>query len=377
MPKEQSRSVTVQDVSKRAGVSPITVSQVMNQKGRISVGTRARVLEAARDLGYVVNHAARSLRGGRSHLVGLLVPELTNPYFVEILRGASEALSRQGMDVVLYTSSYDRMRERERVQTLMSGPSDGLLMVLPLESPEEIAALERAARPVVILHPPHPRPNLASVCTENFEGASQAMRHLLELGHRRIAYIGGQDGQDNAQRLRAYREALTHHGIAVNPAMIVQGDNSQPRARQLTEGLLDLPEPPTAVFAYNDFSAFGVMDAARGRGLRLPEDFSVIGIDDIPQASQVHPALTTVHHPLFHMGERSAEMLLSLIAGVPLPEPYLELPSHLVVRASTAPPTPLPPTSASSPATGVKALRPSAIPSQIDSPKRAKQRSKA
>jgi LacI family transcriptional regulator len=359
MPKESNKAVTVQDVSKRAGVSPITVSQVMNQKGRISDRTRVRVLEVARELGYVV-----SLRGGRSHLVGLLVPELTNPYFVEILRGASEALSRQGMDVVLYTSSYDRMRERERVQTLMSGPSDGLLMILPLESPEEIAALERAARPVVILHPPHPRPNLASVCTENFEGASQAMRHLLELGHRRIAYIGGQDGQDNAQRLRAYREALTAHGVALDPALIVRGDNSQPRGRQLTELLLNLPDPPTAVFAYNDFTAFGVIDAARVRGLRLPEDFSVIGVDDIPNASQVHPALTTVHHPLFHMGERAAEMLLTLIAGSPLPELHLELPSHLVVRTSTAPPR------------GTEARERSALPSRAYSPGRAKQRRK-
>ncbi|BDP43944.1 LacI family transcriptional regulator (plasmid) [Deinococcus aetherius] len=337
------KAVTVTDVARHAGVSAMTVSKALNGRDRISEETRARVLAAASELGYVANAAARSLRGGRTDLLGLLVQDLSNQYFAEIVRGASEAIRERGLDLVLYTSSNDPERERQRVATLSSGVSDGLIIVAPHGSPGLLEQLQHSRVPVVLINAWNVD-DLPTVNPENRLGARAATEHLLALGHRRIGFVTGRpdsplspERPDGVMRLQGYREALVAAGVAFDPTLLHPGGLHLPLGREAGHDLLALPDPPTAIFAANDFCAFGVIEAARERGLRVPEDLSVVGFDDVPMAGQVQPALTTVHHPLHDLGHRAATLLLDLLADH-APERHVELPSRLIVRDSTAPP---------------------------------------
>ncbi len=337
------KAVTVADVARLAGVSSMTVSKALNGRDRISEHTRARVIEAAGQLGYVANAAARSLRGGRTDILGLLVQDLSNPYFAEIVRGASEAIRERGLDLVLYTSSNDPERERARVATLSSGVSDGLIIVAPHGSPGLLGQLQYSRAPVVLINAWNVG-DLPTVNPENLLGARAATEHLLALGHRRIGFVTGRpdsalspERPDGALRLEGYQAALAAAGLPFDPALLHPGGLHVPQGRGAGHALLDLPQPPSAIFAANDFCAFGVIEAARERGLRVPGDLSVVGFDDVPMAGQVRPALTTVHHPLHDLGHQAATLLLDLLAGT-TQERHIELPSRLVVRDSTGPP---------------------------------------
>ena len=321
----------------------MTVSKALNGRDRISEETRARVLAAAHELGYVANAAARSLRGGRTNLLGLLVQDLSNQYFAEIVRGASEAIRERALDLVLYTSSNDPERERARVATLSSGVSDGLIIVAPHGSPGLLEQLQHSRVPVVLINA-WDVDDLPTVNPENRLGARAATEHLLTLGHRRIGFVTGRpdsplspERPDGLMRLHGYRDALAGAGLVFDETLLHPGGLHVPQGRAAGHALLALPEAPTAIFAANDFCAFGVIEAARERGLRVPEDLSVVGFDDVPMAAQVQPALTTVHHPLHDLGQRAATLLLDLLAGA-APARHVELPSRLVVRHSTGPP---------------------------------------
>ncbi len=339
------RIFKIDDVARLAGVSTMTVSRVLSDKGKVAAKTRERVLQSARDLGYTANPLARGLRGGRSNIAGLVVQDLSNPYFNEIVLGVSEAISGGGTDLLLYTSSNDPKREKQRVQSLSSGLADGMIIISPYGSRPTLELAERSRVPVVFVNYWGDTPDLPRVNAENYHGARAATEHLLALGHRRVALITGRpdiptapERPDGLERHRGYRDALMDAGVALDRRLVVPGGLHQPQGRDAGRELLNLAEPPTAIFAANDFCAFGVMEAVQEKGLRVPEDISVVGFDDIRQAAQVSPALTTVHHPLELMGKTAAKLLLELVAGVEPSERRVELPSELTYRSTTAPP---------------------------------------
>jgi LacI family transcriptional regulator len=329
------RDVTIFDVADEAGVSYSTVSRVINNKDHVSPEKRERVLRAMAQLGYVANEQARSLAGGASRVVGLLVDSLITSYMDEIIRGIDEALDAENYDLMLYTTHRRKTKESVYVTKLTRKLADGLLLILPRNASAYLDTLRQRRFPHVLIDYLSDGQNAPSISATNFRGAYDAMSYLLSLGHRRIGFItGNMEFGCARERLAAYKEALKDHGIPVDSALIREADFMQPQGYQCAQQLLSLPQPPTAIFASNDMMAFGVMEAARERGLRLPEDLSIVGFDDIPQAEHVHPALTTVRQPLEEMGRSAARLLLHYIAEPSAEVERIELPTELILRES-------------------------------------------
>lgn len=330
---------TIKDIAREAGVSYSTVSRVVNNFEYIKPETRERVLTAMTRLGYVANQQARSLVGGRSQVVGLLIHAFDSPYIGLIIQGIDEAVAEAQYDLMLYTTHRRKARESTFVASLTRGLADGLLLVLPRDTKAYLDTLGRQGTPFVLVDYKPESSEIPAVCATNFEGAYDAMMYLIELGHRRIGFITGdmETGSAN-ERLRGYQAALADCGIPLDSDLIYQGDFFQFSGLQGAKQLLSLDTPPTAIFASNDMMAFGVYEAIRARGLRIPYDVSVIGFDDVPQAAQVHPGLTTVRQPMEEMGRLATQMLLRWIADDEQRPGYVELPIELVVRDSCCPP---------------------------------------
>ncbi len=336
--KQEIHDITIVDVANEAGVSYATVSRVVNNKDHVSPEKRERVLRAMTQLGYVANVQARSLAGGSSHVVGLLVNYLSSGYAVEIIRGIDEALQANHYDLVLYSAHMNKVKESVYIAKLTRNLADGLLLILPQHSKAYLDALHQRRFPHVLVDYLSDGAYAPSVATTNFQGAYDAVTYLAGLGHRRIGFITGTiDTGCAQQRLAGYRASLKDHGLPDDPQLVYEGNFLQPQGYQGAQVLLDVPEPPSAIFASNDMMAFGVMEAARERGLRLPEDLSIIGFDDIPQALHVHPELTTVRQPLEAMGRRAAMLLLHYIAHPDAEIERVELSTELIVRQSCQP----------------------------------------
>ena len=331
--------VTIREIADRAGVSIATVSRVLNGREDVSPETRSVVQRVIQENGYTANRSARSLSGGRSGLIGVVVPLVYPAYFSGILAGAAEALSEQGMQIVLSPTMNELEREVSLVDRI-HGLTDGALFILPQESSDELASLLDGGYRFVVLDPLQPlEDRIPSVSAANTSGADQAMRHLLQLGHRRIAQITGPLGWVATEsRRRGYRAALASAGILPDPALEVEAIPEIEPGREAAEKLLGLPDRPTAIFAFNDNIAIGVIQEARARGLRVPEDISVVGFDDVEHATVVSPALTTVRQPLAEMGRTAVSLLNRLLERQRFETLHVQLATRLVVRESTAPP---------------------------------------
>ena len=331
--------VTIFDVARAAGVSSSTVSRVLNNYKHVRPETRERVLTAVTRMGYVVNQQARSLAGGRSQVIGLLVHDLGASYSGEVIRGIDEELAAMQYDLMLYTTHRRKTKESIYVATLTRGMTDGLLLLLPLNPEAYLETLRQRRYPYVVIDHQGFDDFSPTVGAANWRGAYDAASYLIALGHRRIGFItGAMDLSSAVERLNGFKAALEAHGIPLIPELVQQGDFQQPGGYTAASALLDLAEPPTAIFASNDASAFGAIDAIRSRGLRIPEDISIVGFDDLPQAAYMHPALTTVHQPLTEMGRVATRMLFQYIKepGNALERVVLE--TRLVVRDSCQPP---------------------------------------
>jgi LacI family transcriptional regulator len=338
MSRKSPGSVTIVDVAREAGISYATVSRVLNNKDNVKSATRERVLTAMTRLGYVVDQRARSLAGGRSQVIGLLVHDVGTAYIGEIIRGIDAELASVQYDLLLYTTHRRKTKESAYVITLTRGMADGLILVLPRDPGAYLEILHQHRFPHVLIDHRGGDEEAPAVAAANRQGAYKATEYLIELGHRRIGFVTGATDQICSQdRLAGYKTALTDHGITFDPGLVFEGNFFQPLGYTGASALIELPHPPTAIFASNDVSAFGVMEAIRERGLRIPDDVSVMGFDDIPQAAHVHPPLTTVRQPLEEMGRAATRMLLEYIQDPLRPPERVELPTELVLRQSCRP----------------------------------------
>jgi LacI family transcriptional regulator len=331
---------TIREVASAAGVSIATVSRVLNGRPDVAPATREAVLRAVRDQRFSTNRSARALSGGRTGLVGVTLPLVEAAYFSEILGGTAEALYEQDMRVVLSPTLHLHDRAMTLLDRLMHGTTDGAVLMLPEETNEELKALQRLGYPFVVVDPRVPLDEgVPSVSAANASGARAAIQHLLSLGHRRIAALTGiAEWLASTERLNGYHAAHAAAGVLSDPELVVEGDFTIEGGEASAALLLDGPQPPTAIFAFNDNMAVGVLRAARARGIRVPEDLSVVGFDDSEQAAIVTPALTTVRQPLAEMGRMAVSLLLRLLENQRVEGLNVELATRLVVRDSTAPP---------------------------------------
>ena len=335
LPKKKN-NVTITDVAQASGVSGATVSRVLSGYEFVKESTRNRVMEAVADLGYVANVHARSLARGRTQIIGLLVPNLDNGYVGTIMRGIDQELERANYDLMLYTSHRHPDKESFYVSAIANGMTEGLLLVAPLVPTTYMDALREQDFPYVLIDQADASENSSVVEATNWQGAYEATRYLCQLGHTQIAFIKGSPAVQSAtDRLRGYKAALDDCNIPVRQELVIEGDYQQHIAYEATKSLLQRADPPpTAIFASNDLSAFGAMDAARECGLRIPDDISIIGFDDIPQSSIIYPKLTTIRQPLEQMGQVAAKMLLEQIENHSQPPQRVALATQLVIRDS-------------------------------------------
>jgi LacI family transcriptional regulator len=320
-------------------VSYATVSRVLTGFEFVKETTRQRVMEAVESSGYVANLHARSLVGGRSQIIGLLVPNLDNGYVGTIMQGIDKALAQANYDLMLYTSHRHPGKESFYVSAISNGLTDGLLLIAPLVPATYLEALRDQDFPYVLIDQADATESSSVVEATNWQGAYDATRYLIDLGHTRIAFIKGSPAVRSADdRLQGYKAALADYGISVLEELVIEGDFQQQTGYESAKRLLQsVDPPPTAIFASNDLTAFGTMDAARERGLRIPDDISIIGFDDVPQASFVYPKLTTVRQPLEQMGQVAAKMLLEQIEDQSRPPQRVALATQLVIRDSCGP----------------------------------------
>lgn len=326
---------TIIDVARESGVSYSTVSRVLNGYEFVKPATRTRVLQAAEKLGYVPNPQARSLAGGRSNLIGVLVPGIDNGYISELVRGIDEELAKSDYNLIVYTTRRQTGRESVYAASIMNGAADGLLLVAPMISASYISLLREHNFPLVMIDQSDMTGRTGFVDATNWQGAYDATQYLIRLGHQRIGFVAGLSGTTSAaDRLEGYLTALSDHGIQNDSRLIEPGNYIERGGYEAALKLLDVPNRPTAIFAANDLSAFGVMEAVQQRGLRIPEDVSLVGFDNLPQASLVYPKLTTIHQPLEQMGQVAVKMLLEQIQTPDLPPRHVTLATQLIVRDS-------------------------------------------
>jgi LacI family transcriptional regulator len=334
--------LTMSEIAKAAGVSVMTVSRVLNGRPDVATATRERIQRVVAERGYARNRAAAALRSGRSGLIDLVVVTLDSAYHLEIIRGVEERLESTGFRMALSATHGQAQGERQWLAKVIDGSTDGAILVLADGHAAHLERLRQRGIPFVVVdHRGELGSDTPSVGATNWAGGRAATEYLLTLGHRRVAIISGTAALGCSQeRLSGYRAALEAAGLPVDPSLCRQGDFRYEDGYREACALLDLPEPPTAIFAGNDMQAVGALNALRARGISVPADMSIVGFDDVEIATLVTPALTTIRQPLAQMGAFAAAMLLLLIAGEPLGSNRVELATELVVRESCAAPRP-------------------------------------
>jgi DNA-binding LacI/PurR family transcriptional regulator len=340
--QEPARPATIRDVARRAGVSVSTVSYVMNGTGPVAADTRSRVLAAIREVGFEPNQAARSLKRGRAAAIGLIVPDLRNEFFAMVAEGVQDVAFSRDVLVVLCSSNADVERETSSARLLRRRRVDGVVY-LSGTGVSPGALFELAERgPVVFVDELIAGLEVPFVGSDNRRGARAVAEHVLGRGHRRLAVIGGPPALWTAeQRLAGYREAMAGAGLDPDSIRVEPGDYRLESGYRLSRALLEVPADrrPTALLCANDLMAMGALQHCRKAGIRVPEEVSVAGFDDIPVAPLLSPPLTTVRQPAREMGQRAAELLLGLLSGpavARLDRPLL--PVELRIRESVAPP---------------------------------------
>jgi LacI family transcriptional regulator len=327
----------MRDVAQLAGVSISTVSHVVNNSRGVSDEARAQVVQAMAQLDYRPNALARSLRRQKTHSLGMIVPDNANPFFAEIARAIEDRGFAHGYSIILCNSDGNLQKQAAYVDLLVERRVAGILFVAAGVSTELVDDLQRQRVPLVVIDREVPGVAVDMVQTNHHQGGRLATEHLIALGHRRIGCIpAGSDLSPGAERLAGYRDALAAHGLAEDAALVVPGDFQFASGYRAMGQLLALAERPTAVFAGNDLMAVGAIRAATAAGLRVPEDLSIVGFDDISLASYTNPPLTTIHQPKREIGRLAMEMLLARMNDPDAPPRSVRLETELVVRQSSS-----------------------------------------
>jgi LacI family transcriptional regulator len=335
------RGGRLKDIADEAGVSVATVSRVLNGRPDVAQHTRELVLAAARAHGPAAEgRLRRRRRAEHTRLVGVTLPMINSDYYATMLNAIAESLYELDMRLVACPAGELHDREHTLLEMLADGTTDGGILILPFESLDELESLRRRGYPFVVLDTRGPVPEgIPTVAAAHASGAHIAVEHLLQLGHRRIAAITGPEGLAATDgRLSGYRAALAGHGMLASDALLREGNHELASGFAAAEELLALDEPPTAIFAFNDWMAIGAIHAVQARGLRVPDDVSVVGFDDADAAHVVRPALTTVRQPIEEMARLAVTMLRGLLEGQQLASWRVEVKAALVERDSTAPP---------------------------------------
>jgi LacI family transcriptional regulator len=329
---------TIADVARAARVHPSTVSRALNDGAALRAETRERVLRAARKLDYRPSALARGLRLQRTLTVGMLVPDIANPFFPPIIRGAEDTTLARGYALVLCNTEDVPEREATYLRVLRERQVDGLLIASSRMADSVITRLRRERFPFVLVNRSARGAEL-TVTVDNRRAAGEAIAHLVALGHRRIAHIAGpQTTTTGLERAEGARVAIQRHGLPRSAALWIEANAfSEAEGYRCARVLLAEEGRPTAIFGANDLIAVGVLRAAREARLRVPEDLSVVGFNDIRQAELLEPPLTTVRVPQYEMGATSARLLIARLENEPLAESHVVLPASFTVRGSTAP----------------------------------------
>lgn len=335
-------SPTIRDIAEAANVSTAAVSYVINDKPGVSEDTRRKVLKIMQDMKYRPNPQARGLAARRTGMIGLMIPDITDAFYVNIVRGVEARANELGYTLNLCTTHGDGDRERDVAERFASGGVDGIIMMTYRLAPSQLKDLSAGRAPVVVIDNPEAVGWVSSIIVDNVALGRTATSYLIELGHTRIAFIHGVEGSITSEsRYKGYIEALRLHGVEQASELVTYGSFAYGGGMEAARGLLSLPNPPTAVFAANDQMALGVMSAAAELGLSVPGDVSVIGVDDIEASSLVAPGLTTLKQPTCEIGACAVQTLVDILnesegsCGVSeSPDFKRVFEAELVVRAS-------------------------------------------
>jgi DNA-binding LacI/PurR family transcriptional regulator len=332
------KQISIKDIARVARVSHPTVSRAIRHSPLVKRETAEKIREIANKMGYRPNAVARGLVTRRTNTLGVVVTTIADPFIGEVVSGIEETANERGFSVFLANSNADPAREIKVVQSFQERRVDGILVAASRVGALYAPMLSRLKVPIVLINNQHPEEFVDSVVIDNVAASMKAVQYLIQLGHRRIAYMGDQFGlQSETERFAGYREALSQANCPFIPELVVQADGRPEGGGFAMEMLLAAPNPPTAVFCYNDMSAIGAMSRIRSHGLHVPQDISIVGFDDLFIASYTDPPLTTVQQPKRAMGRMATEILLKILQE-PNYQAKIKMKGELIVRESTAPP---------------------------------------
>ncbi len=331
------KNPTIKDIARLANVSTTTVSHVLNSTRKVSDDLSARVQVAIRDLEYKPNAMARALRVHSSKTLGLIIPDNSNPFFSEIALGAEDCAYRHGYSLFLCNSRHDSARELSYMSTLSTYSVDGIIVSSVSGDHHQLSEFVKTGTPIVVVDRKVAIPDIDFIQSDHIQGARDATQHLVELGHRRIGIITGPTGVRSAlDRIQGYEEVLNEHGLQTDPHLSIIGDFQVESGHRAAREMMELHDPPTAIFACNDMMAIGALQTLRTIGYRVPEDVSLVGFDDIFLASLLDPPLTTVAQSAYTIGEMAVARLMERMNGSNnlMPQEFC-LPTNLIIRKST------------------------------------------
>ncbi len=329
---------TIRDVARRAGVAPITVSRVINREGYVSDETRMRVESAVADLGYVSRRRIGDLHAGQTRTLGLVLTDITNSFWTTAARGVEEAAGEQNFTVILCNTDETEEKQAAYLRVLLRQHVDGLILAPAHSNAAPVLTLQQRGVPVVVIDR-HIPTAVDIVRCDSEGGAYRLVRHLLDLGHRRIAILSGLPDVSTAQdRVAGYRRALAEAGLSADEALLFHREFTLAAGEAMARQAMALDPRPTALFAVNNFIAIGALQALHAMGVRVPEDISLVAFDDLPPTLMLEPFLTVASQPAYEMGYHATELLLQRIAGdAPAAYQHIVLPTTLIVRESASP----------------------------------------
>lgn len=328
---------SLSDVAKKAGVSIATVSRVINNGTNVNEGTRARVLKTIKELRYQPNRVAKRLRSksASSNLIGVLIPDIQNPFYVDVLRGIEDVTYENNYALIMCNFAQDEKKEKLYLDILQSESIDGLIVAPAHEKDAKVISLVKDGLPIVCFDRGLIGVDVDVVLVNNQEGAFNAVNHLAKSGYKRIALISGLTQLPSTQlRVNGYRDALIENGLPFDADLVKYGNSKHESGVQLCEELLSLPNPPDAIFAGNNLITLGALQTIHKRGLKIPDEVAIIGFDDMYWSISLNPPLTAVFQPAYEIGRRCGELLIQRIKEPKRPSIQMILKTELMVRSS-------------------------------------------